>query len=79
MILGFILIAMLAAAAACIALVLLSAPLWLVLLAYPVTGSVVLASALAVREIRGRRWLHDEKPTFVSRVTARFRAGQPPR
>jgi uncharacterized integral membrane protein len=78
MILGFVIMAMIAGAAVCIALFLMSAPLSLILLAYPVTGSVVLVSALALRDTRGRHWLRGEKKTLRSRVTARFRARQPP-
>ncbi len=52
MILGLLLIAMLAAAAVSVALVFLSAPLWLAMLAYPVTGTVVLLSGLALDRAR---------------------------
>jgi hypothetical protein len=79
MMLGAILVAMVLASAASIALLFLSAPLWVVLLAYPVTGSVVLVSTLAIHDSRSQRWLQGNKSTLLSRVTARFRAGQPPR
>jgi len=79
MILGLILIAMIAAAAVSITLLLLSAPVWLALLAYPLTGTAVLLSGLAICDDRLRHWLWGDKSTFVSRVTARFRAGQRPR
>ncbi len=48
MILGLLLIAMIAAAAVSVTLVFLSAPLWLALLAYPVTGTAVLLSGVAL-------------------------------
>lgn len=79
MILGLVLIAMISAAAVSITLFLLSAPVWLVLLAYPLTGVVVMCSGLVVRDSRVRQWLRGEKATFYARVTARFRAGQRPR
>lgn len=79
MILGILLIAMVAAAAATLTLFLMSAPLWMALLAYPVTGTVVVFAGLFLWDARARTWLRGNKPTFLSRVTSRFRAGQPPR
>lgn len=79
MILGLLLIAIVAALAVSILLFLLSAPMWLVLLAYPVTGAAVLLSGIVLRSARVRQWARGNKGTVLSRVTARFRAGQPPR
>ena len=56
MVLGLLLIAMLTGALASALLFAASAPLWLVLLAYPATGSAtLLLSALALVGLSGRR------------------------
>ena len=78
MILGILLIAMATAAAVSVALALISAPLWLVLLAYPVTGTAVVFAGLAIAEARARGWSADKKRRLLVRVTSRFRAGQRP-
>lgn len=79
MILGLLIMAIVAALAVSVLLFLLSAPIWLVLLAYPVTGAAVLLSGTVLRSPRLRQWTRGNKRTVLSRVTARFRAGQPPR
>lgn len=79
MILGILLIAMVAAAAVSLTLFLLSAPLWLTLLAYPVTGTAIVFAGLFLWDARARRWQRGDGPKLLSRVTSRFRAGQPPR
>jgi hypothetical protein len=48
MVLGLVLIAMFCAASASVALFLYDFPLWLVLLAYPVTGTVILLPGVAL-------------------------------
>lgn len=77
--LGVVLVAMMAASATSALLFLLSAPLWQIVLAYPVTGTLVMLAGLVFRESRALQWLRGDKPTILARVTARFRAGQPPR
>ena len=79
MVLGILLIAMVAALAAVVALVLLSAPLWIALLAYPLTGALAVFAGLALLEIRERRRSQGDARKFLARVTSRFRAGQRPR
>lgn len=77
MVLGILLIAMVAAMVVSITLFLLSAPLWITLLAYPLTGVAVVFAGLALQALRERR--RGDKRKFLTRVTSRFRAGQRPR
>ena len=79
MVLGILLVAMVAAAAVSITLFLLSAPLWMILLAYPLTGTLVVLAGLVLWEARARRWFSGDKRSFLTRLTSRFRAGQRPR
>ena len=79
MVLGILLIAMVAALAAVVALVLLSAPLWIALLAYPLTGALAVFAGLALLESRDRRRSQGDERKFLDCVTSRFRAGQRPR
>lgn len=79
MVLGLLLIAMVAALVGSVTLVLLSAPLWIALFAYPLTGVVVVFAGLALLEVREMRRSQCDKPKFLARVTSRFRAGQRPR
>lgn len=74
MILGLLLVAMIAALAVSVGLFLLSFPLWLALLAYPVTGTVVLFLGLAL--CSARRWAPGSKPSIFASVTDRLRAGR---
>jgi hypothetical protein len=56
MVLGLLLIAMLAGTLVSVLLFAASEPLWLVLLAYPVTGSVtMLLAAIVLASLPGRR------------------------
>ncbi|MFC3085530.1 hypothetical protein [Tabrizicola soli] len=79
MVLGILLIAMVAALGVAVTLFLLSAPLWIALLAYPLTGALAVFAGLALLEVRDRRRSRGDERKFLARVTSRFRAGQRPR
>lgn len=68
--LGLLLVAMFAAFAMSATLYLLSAPLWQILLAYPLTGALVLFVGILLPHILPEKWFVGVRPSVFPKLAS---------